>query len=100
MGNSEVGHMNLGSGRVVPQGVSRIDAESRRVSSRRTKRCGAISHVKAQGKTLHLMGLLSDGRVHSSMVHLYALIDAAIAAGVPIAIHCFLDGRDTPPRSA
>jgi 2,3-bisphosphoglycerate-independent phosphoglycerate mutase len=60
----------------------------------------AIAHVKRSGGTFHLMGLLSDGRVHSSLEHLYALIDAAVAGGVPIAVHCFLDGRDTPPRSA
>jgi 2,3-bisphosphoglycerate-independent phosphoglycerate mutase len=101
MGNSEVGHMNLGSGRVVPQGVTRIDAEiaSGEFAKNETLR-QAISHVAPQGRTLHLMGLLSDGQVHSSIVHLFALIDAAVAAGVPIAVHCFLDGRDTPPRSA
>ena len=101
MGNSEVGHMNLGSGRVVPQGVTRIDAEiaSGEFAKNETLR-QAISHVTRQGKTLHLMGLLSDGQVHSSIVHLFALIDAAVAAGVRIAVHCFLDGRDTPPRSA
>jgi 2,3-bisphosphoglycerate-independent phosphoglycerate mutase len=101
MGNSEVGHMNLGSGRVVPQGVTRIDAEiaSGEFAANATLR-QAISHVARQGGTLHLMGLLSDGQVHSSIVHLFALIDAAVAAGVRIAVHCFLDGRDTPPRSA
>ena len=101
MGNSEVGHMNLGSGRVVPQGVTRIDAEIASGEFAKNDTLGqAISHVARQGKTLHLMGLLSDGQVHSSIVHLFALIDAAVAAGARIAVHCFLDGRDTPPRSA
>jgi 2,3-bisphosphoglycerate-independent phosphoglycerate mutase len=101
MGNSEVGHMNLGSGRVVPQGVTLIDAEiaSGEFARNETLR-QALAHVARTGGTLHLMGLLSDGQVHSSIVHLFALIDAAVAAGVPLAVHCFLDGRDTPPRSA
>ncbi|HYL27599.1 MAG TPA: 2,3-bisphosphoglycerate-independent phosphoglycerate mutase [Candidatus Nitrosotalea sp.] len=101
MGNSEVGHMNLGSGRVVPQGVTIIDAAiadgefARNETLRR-----AIDHVRRSGGRLHLMGLLSDGCVHSSLVHCFALVDAAVAGGVPLAIHPFLDGRDTPPRSA
>jgi 2,3-bisphosphoglycerate-independent phosphoglycerate mutase len=101
MGNSEVGHMNLGSGRVVPQGVTVIDSDiaSGEFSRNETLR-RAIAHVRESGGRLHMMGLLSDGQVHSSIVHLFALIDAAVAAGVPVAIHCFLDGRDTPPRSA
>jgi 2,3-bisphosphoglycerate-independent phosphoglycerate mutase len=101
MGNSEVGHMNLGSGRVVPQGVTLIDAEiaSGEFARNETLR-QALAHAARTGGTFHLMGLLSDGQVHSSMVHLFALIDAAVAAGVPIAVHCFLDGRDTTPRSA
>jgi 2,3-bisphosphoglycerate-independent phosphoglycerate mutase len=101
MGNSEVGHMNLGSGRVVPQGVTLIDAEiaSGEFAKNATLR-QALAHVARTGGTFHLMGLLSDGQVHSSIVHLFALIDAAVAAGVPLCVHCFLDGRDTPPRSA
>jgi 2,3-bisphosphoglycerate-independent phosphoglycerate mutase len=101
MGNSEVGHMNLGSGRVVPQGVTLIDAEiaSGEFAKNATLQA-AIAHAARNGGTLHLMGLLSDGQVHSSINHLFALIDAAVAADVPIAVHCFLDGRDTPPRSA
>jgi 2,3-bisphosphoglycerate-independent phosphoglycerate mutase len=101
MGNSEVGHMNLGSGRVVPQGVTLIDAAiaSGEFASNETLK-QALTHAAETGGTLHLLGLLSDGQVHSSMVHLFALIDAAVAAGVPISVHCFLDGRDTTPRSA
>jgi 2,3-bisphosphoglycerate-independent phosphoglycerate mutase len=101
MGNSEVGHMNLGSGRIVPQGVTVIDADIASgdfAKNETLHRC--IEHVHKSGGTLHLMGLLSDGKVHSSIEHLFALIDAAVAAGVPVAVHCFLDGRDTPPRSS
>ncbi len=101
MGNSEVGHMNIGSGRVVPQGVVVIDADiaSGAFASNPTlRRC--LEHVQAAKSKLHLMGLLSDGQVHSSITHLFALIDAAVAANVPFAVHAFLDGRDTPPRSA
>ncbi len=101
MGNSEVGHMNLGSGRLVPQGVVIIDADiaSGQFETNATL-VQCLQHVKRTGGTLHLMGLLSDGQVHSSIVHLFALIDAAVDASVPFAVHAFLDGRDTPPRSA
>jgi 2,3-bisphosphoglycerate-independent phosphoglycerate mutase len=101
MGNSEVGHMNLGSGRVVPQGVTMIDAAivAGEFAENATLQ-RALAHVARSGGRLHLMGLLSDGCVHSSITHLFALIDAAVAANVPLAAHCFLDGRDTPPRSA
>jgi 2,3-bisphosphoglycerate-independent phosphoglycerate mutase len=101
MGNSEVGHMNLGSGRVVPQGVVIIDDA---IASGEFARNGTlqrtVAHVKKTGGRLHLLGLLSDGQVHSSIAHLFALIDVGVDAGVPVAIACFLDGRDTPPRSA
>src|ERR1700729_630382 len=101
MGNSEVGHTNLGSGRVVPQGVTVIDAAIAAGEFARNETLArAFAHVARSRGTLHLMGLLSDGCVHSSIVHLFALIDTAVAAGCPITIHCFLDGRDTPPRSA
>ncbi len=101
MGNSEVGHMNLGSGRVVPQGVTLIDAAiaDGDFATNDTLQL-AVAHVARNRSTLHLMGLLSDGRVHSSIEHVFALIDAAVAAGVPLVVHCFLDGRDAPPRSA
>ena len=101
MGNSEVGHMNLGSGRVVPQGVVVIDSDiASGEFARNATMQQCISHVQATRGTLHLMGLLSDGQVHSSIEHLFAIIDAAVAANVPLAVHAFLDGRDTPPRSA
>jgi 2,3-bisphosphoglycerate-independent phosphoglycerate mutase len=101
MGNSEVGHMNLGSGRIVPQGVTIIDAAIADGEFQRNETLArAVAHVRRSGGRLHFMGLLSDGCVHSSMQHLFALIDAASAAKLAIAVHCFLDGRDTPPRSA
>jgi len=101
MGNSEVGHINIGSGRVVPQGLVVIDAavaDGSFATNPVLAQC--IAHVKAGGGTFHLFGLLSDGRVHSSLDHLEALIDACADAGVAPAIDAFLDGRDTPPRSA
>jgi 2,3-bisphosphoglycerate-independent phosphoglycerate mutase len=101
MGNSEVGHLNIGSGRVVPQGVVIIDDDIASGAFAKNKTLqDAIAHAKTNGGKLHLMGLLSDGQVHSSIEHLFALVDAAVAADVPLVVHCFLDGRDTPPRSA
>jgi 2,3-bisphosphoglycerate-independent phosphoglycerate mutase len=101
MGNSEVGHINIGSGRTVPQGIVVIDAQIADGSFKTIAALsGVLAHVAGSGGTLHFLGLLSDGKVHSSQDHLEALIDAAIAAGVPIAIDAFLDGRDVPPRSA
>jgi 2,3-bisphosphoglycerate-independent phosphoglycerate mutase len=101
MGNSEVGHINIGSGRVVQQGLVVIDAAIADGSfARNPELARCIAHVRASGGTLHLFGLLSDGKVHSSLDHLEALIDACAAAHVPLAIDAFLDGRDTPPRSA
>jgi 2,3-bisphosphoglycerate-independent phosphoglycerate mutase len=99
MGNSEVGHINIGSGRVVPQGVVVInDALADGSFATNATLQAAIAHAKASGGRLHLMGLLSDGRVHSSIDHLFALIDAA-APHVPLAVHVFGDGRDVPPSS-
>ena len=101
MGNSEVGHINIGSGRVVPQGVVVIDEEIASGTCPRNKTLVAcIEHVRRTGGTLHFLGLVSDGKVHSSLDHLEALIAAAAAAKVPFLIDAFLDGRDTPPRSA
>jgi 2,3-bisphosphoglycerate-independent phosphoglycerate mutase len=100
MGNSEVGHINIGSGRIVPQGIVVINesiAEGSFAQNSVLQTC--IEHVRASGGTLHLMGLLSDGRVHSSLDHLFAFVDALHAASVPFAIHAFGDGRDVPPQS-
>ena len=101
MGNSEVGHINIGSGRVVPQGVVVIDdAIASGSLPQNPVLADCFAHVRRSGGRLHFLGLVSDGKVHSSLDHLEALIGAAIDAGVPFAIDAFLDGRDTPPRSA
>jgi 2,3-bisphosphoglycerate-independent phosphoglycerate mutase len=100
-GNSEVGHLNLGAGRVVLQSVTRIDhaiAQGEFAKNPTLSQC--FAHVKRTGGTLHLLGLVSDGGVHSSFDHLDALMDAAKAAGVTVKVAAFLDGRDVPPRSA
>jgi 2,3-bisphosphoglycerate-independent phosphoglycerate mutase len=104
MGNSEVGHLNLGAGRIVYQEITRIDREIRegRFAQNAALR-SAAEHAKKTGGTLHLFGLVSDGGVHSSDRHLQALLALAKAnglAGERVALHAFLDGRDTPPRSA
>ena len=101
MGNSEVGHMNLGAGRVVYQEITRIDKAIRDGDFDRNAvlRAG-IEQAASQGKTLHLMGLLSDGGVHSSQAHLHALIRLAASMGLSgdqVVIHAFMDGRDTSP---
>ncbi len=100
MGNSEVGHMNLGAGRVIDQDMTRIDKaiEEDRLAENRTLR-NLIEAVKRQGGRLHYMGLLSDGGVHSHQQHLYELIAIAKTHGVELVIHTWMDGRDTPPRS-
>jgi len=101
MGNSEVGHMNMGSGRIVPQGIVLINADIASGEFNRNPTLGAaFEHVRSTGGRLHLMGLLSDGCVHSAFTHVVALIDAARDADVPFVVDAFLDGRDTPPRSA
>ncbi len=100
MGNSEVGHLTIGSGRVIYQDVMRITrAVERSEFSRNEVLLGAIR--KSRGHTLHLWGLLSDGSVHSHIDHLLALLDLAAREGAgEIAVHAVLDGRDKPPRSA
>jgi 2,3-bisphosphoglycerate-independent phosphoglycerate mutase len=100
-GNSEVGHLNLGAGRVVLQSVTRIDSSidtGTFFDNPVLQQC--LAHVQRTRGTLHLLGLVSPGGVHSSMNHLYALMEAAARAGVPVKIAAFLDGRDTPPNSA
>jgi len=100
-GNSEVGHMNLGAGRVVWQELTRIDAAIRKGTFRDNPAMGELlKELKATGKRLHLMGLVSDGGVHSHQNHLVALAQWAQAEGVPATIHAFLDGRDTEQKSA
>ncbi|MFN2512677.1 MAG: 2,3-bisphosphoglycerate-independent phosphoglycerate mutase [Pyrinomonadaceae bacterium] len=102
MGNSEVGHLNIGSGRVVRMDVSRVDYEIATGGFFNNEVLGAaMEGVKKRNVALHLMGLLSDGQVHSSLEHLYALLRMAKAHGLErVYIHCFLDGRDTAPSSA
>lgn len=101
MGNSEVGHLNLGAGRVVKQDLVRIDeAIADRSFFEKNAFLDACRHVKATGGTLHLLGLLGDGGVHAMDQHLFALIDLVAAQGVEkVAIQALLDGRDTLPTS-
>lgn len=102
MGNSEVGHMNIGAGRIVYQELTRIgkaidDGEFQRNPALRQ----AIDKARANGACVHVMGLLSPGGVHSHEDHLLATVQAALDADAPsVAVHAFLDGRDMPPRSA
>ncbi|MDQ3665424.1 MAG: 2,3-bisphosphoglycerate-independent phosphoglycerate mutase [Acidobacteriota bacterium] len=102
MGNSEVGHLNIGSGRVVRMDVSRVDYEIATGGFFKNEvLVAAMEGVKKWNTALHLMGLISNGQVHSSLEHLYALLRMAKTHGVKrVHIHCFLDGRDTPPSSA
>ena len=101
MGNSEVGHLNIGAGRVLYQDLVKINkaikegtiAQNHEIKS-------AFEYAKNSGKAIHFMGLTSDGGVHSSLDHLFALCDLAKAYGLEkVYIHCFMDGRDTDPRS-
>ena len=101
MGNSEVGHMNLGAGRIVMQDLPRIDQALADGSLAQHEALAAfIAKLKASGGTCHLMGLVSPGGVHSHQDHLAGLARIVADAGIPVAIHAFLDGRDTPPKSA
>jgi len=101
MGNSEVGHMNLGAGRVVMQDLPRIDAAARDGSlARNPELLSFVERVKAAGGRVHLMGLMSDGGVHSHQDHIAALSRILAGAGLEVLIHAILDGRDTPPKSA
>jgi 2,3-bisphosphoglycerate-independent phosphoglycerate mutase len=101
MGNSEVGHLNIGAGRVVYQELTRINlAASDGSLAENPVLDEAISGAVTDGKAVHLMGLLSDGGVHSSQEHLFALVEMAKARGATkVWIHAFLDGRDVPPKS-
>jgi 2,3-bisphosphoglycerate-independent phosphoglycerate mutase len=101
MGNSEVGHLNIGSGRVIRMDVSLVDHEIETGEFfRNNVLTNAMEGAKGRGKALHLMGLMSDGQVHSSLTHLYALLKMAKDHGLDqVFVHCFLDGRDTPPSS-
>ncbi len=102
MGNSEVGHLNMGAGRIVYQDLTRITREIRLGHFFQNKvLLDAINHAKGNGSALHLMGLLSDGGVHSHISHLFALLDLAARENMRrVFIHAFLDGRDVPPANA
>lgn len=101
MGNSEVGHLNLGAGRVVCQDYTRINKSIKDKSfSNKQALVDAMGATVNNDSAVHFLGLLSDGGVHSHIDHLYALIDLAVKRGVKqVFIHVFMDGRDTPPRS-
>ena len=101
MGNSEVGHLNIGAGRVVYQDLVKINKAIREGSIKNNPEIvDAFSYAKKSGKAIHFMGLTSDGGVHSSLDHLYALCDIAKEYGLTdVNIHCFMDGRDTDPHS-
>ena len=101
MGNSEVGHTNLGAGRLVMQDLPRIDAA---IASDEVARMPAlrefIARLKQTGGAAHVLGLLSPGGVHSHQRQIAALARIVAEARVPVAVHAFLDGRDTPPKAA
>ena len=101
MGNSEVGHLNIGAGRIVYQDLVKINkAIKEKTITANAEIKSAYSYAKSTGKALHLMGLTSDGGVHSSLDHLFALCDIAKEYGLEkVYIHCFMDGRDTDPHS-
>ena len=99
MGNSEVGHMNMGAGRVIYMDVTRID-ELIRSGEFAENPVLRNAMKKAEGHRLHLLGLCSDGGVHAQLTHLFALLEMAKKHGLQdVFIHCFMDGRDTPPES-
>ena len=102
MGNSEVGHLNMGAGRIVYQELTRITKDIQDgVFFEKEPLTWAMDTVKQNGGTLHMMGLLSDGGVHSHITHLYALLEMAKRRGLSkVFVHCYLDGRDVPPTSA
>ncbi|MDP1536430.1 MAG: 2,3-bisphosphoglycerate-independent phosphoglycerate mutase, partial [Burkholderiales bacterium] len=102
MGNSEVGHLNIGAGRVVYQDLTKVDLAIEDGSfERNTALVQAVETAKKSGSALHIMGLLSPGGVHSHEAHIHAMLAMAVHAGLKqVFIHAFLDGRDTPPRSA
>ena len=100
-GNSEVGHLNIGAGRIVYQDLTRINRAMREGSFLTNRVLSTAMRSAAAGPALHLMGLVSPGGVHSSTQHLYALLEMAHSLGVPrVFVHAFTDGRDEPPTSA
>jgi 2,3-bisphosphoglycerate-independent phosphoglycerate mutase len=101
MGNSEVGHLNIGAGRIVKQTLQRItDAIADHEIDQAAALRGLIERLRQSGGTCHMMGLVSPGGVHSHQDHAAALARLLVEAGIPTVVHVFTDGRDTPPRSA
>lgn len=101
MGNSEVGHMNIGAGRIIMQDLPRIDhAIQTGELAKHPHIQEMIANLKQSGGACHLMGLLSDGGVHAHIHHIQAIAQIFGNAGIPVWLHAFLDGRDTPPKSA
>ena len=101
MGNSEVGHMNLGAGRVVMQDLPKIDqAIANHTLDSNPVLLELVDTLKKTGGACHLMGLMSPGGVHSHQNHIVALAKILNDHNIPVAVHAFLDGRDTPPSSA
>lgn len=101
MGNSEVGHTNIGAGRIVYQELTRITKAAKDGELAKNEALlNAVNNAKKNGAALHFIGLLSDGGVHSHIAHLYALLEMAKAAGLEkVYVHALLDGRDVPPSS-
>ena len=101
MGNSEVGHLNIGAGRIVYQDLVKINRACKDGSILQNKEIvSAYSYARDNGKKLHLMGLTSTGGVHSSLDHLFKLVEIGKEYGLnDIYVHCFMDGRDTDPKS-
>ena len=101
MGNSEVGHMNLGAGRVVLQDLPRIDAAFKDGSFAANSAFQLmVESLRKTGGTCHILGLLSPGGVHSHQSHIFNICRLLSDEQIPVSIHAFLDGRDTPPKSA
>src|SRR3954470_22454927 len=102
MGNSEVGHLNIGAGRIVYQSLTRVNIAIREGQFEQNETfLNAINHAKKQDSSLHLFGLLSNGGVHSHIIHMFALLRLAAENGVKkVYIHGFLDGRDVGQKTA
>ena len=100
MGNSEVGHLNIGAGRVVYQDLVKINKVCREHKMLENKEIKAVMEYAKEGHALHFLGLVSRGGVHSSLEHLFGFLDTAKECGLEkVYVHCFMDGRDTDPRS-
>jgi 2,3-bisphosphoglycerate-independent phosphoglycerate mutase len=100
MGNSEVGHLNIGAGRIIYTGLTVIDKDIQEHKFEKNQAfLKAFKHVNKFHSKLHILGLVSDGGVHSSIDHCCELIKLANQMNIPTVLHCITDGRDTPPKS-